>query len=112
MSKSTEKFYIVAIRHNPQLGSYVYGAHVGTKRMNKRSISSSFDYYGSRKSIRFSLHADSVFHSHYSFMDDDSVYGSIEYYGFDAREDAKHYLETSFPSKRGNYAQAMKVLEA
>lgn len=112
MSKSAEKFYIVAIRHNPQLGSYVSGAYVGSKRMNKNSVSGVFDYYGSRKSLRFSLHADSVFQSHFCLTDDNCVYGSMEYYGFDDSKDARNYIEKSFPSQRGNYAQAMKVLGA
>ena len=106
-----EKFYVVAERINPQLGIYLSDVYVGTKRTNQRSISFTFDYFGSPRVIKFELHADPINHAHCDGGDDNCVYGSMAYYGFEKAEDARAYLERRW-SKHYNFAKCVAKLAA
>ena len=106
-----EKFYIIAERQNPQLGTYLSNAFVGTKRVNKRSISTSYEYLGSKRTMKFELSADNASKAHCDLGGDGCVYGSMAYYGFDSLEDAVAYLDKRW-SKHYNYDRCRKALAA
>lgn len=113
--KNTEKFYIVAERYNPQLGTYLSDVFVGAKRVNKTSISCRFDFHGSPKTMRFSLSkyvdSDTGHFYHSPVMFQSCVYGSMYYSGFDTAEEAKAYLETKW-SNHHNFEKCMAKLVA
>lgn len=90
-----EKFYIVAERDNPQLGTYLMNVYVGKKRINKYSLSCTFDYYGSPKTLKFTLGVGRD-NKHSCINGDNSIYGSVYYFGFDTIEDARKYLEANW----------------
>lgn len=94
-----EKFYVIAERYNPQLGLYLMALYIGKKRVNKNSISCSFDYYGSSKTLKFSLGVDKD-GKHSCISGDNSIYGSVNYYGFDSVEETKAYLEANWKDSK------------
>lgn len=114
--KAIDKFYIVAERYNPQIGTYLSDVYVGKKRNNKDSISCQFDYYGSKKTLKFSIgtiidRINLCNEYHYCFNPGNCVYGNMNYYGFDTCDKAKAYLESQWP-KHYNYEKCMKKLSA
>ena len=109
MKKPAEKFYIVAERNNPQLGTYLSGVYVGRKRVNKNSISCTFDYYGSSRTLKFGLVGSGDIHGHYCLGGTDCVYGSMSYLGFETAREAQIYLDRNWPDHY-NYAKCEKVL--
>lgn len=88
-----EKFYVVAERHNPQLGTYLSNVFVGTRRNNKASITCSYENGGYKESLRFSCCVNTTDGIHYCLNTHACVYGSMSYYGFESAELAKAYLE-------------------
>jgi len=105
---SKPKFFIVAIRYNPQIGLYLSNVIVGDKRENKNTISCKYDFYGDRKSLRFG-YSTATDGSHYCLSPDKSLYGSMTYYGFDTAAGAKSYIDNHFSGSH-NYDSAMKTL--
>lgn len=106
-----EKFYIVAERINPQLGTYLSDVYVGTKRVNKQSISCVYERFGEKQTMRFEKYIEPENHSHCDIGGDNCVYGSMAYYGFDKPEDAAAYLTKRWP-KHYNFERCMKKLQA
>lgn len=77
-----DKFFIIGIRHNPQLGSYLSKTIVAKPKVNKASITAKFEEYGSSTSLRFSICPCSTDGRHYSLTSQECVYGGYEYIGF------------------------------
>ena len=75
-----DKFYIVGIRHNPQLGSYLSKAIVAKPKMNKTCISAKFEDYGSSVSLKFCK--DAWNNRYRCITSQRCVYGDYEYIGF------------------------------
>ena len=95
-----EKFYVVAERDNPQLGTFLSNVYVGKKRITKNAVSCSIDYYGSTKNLKFSLSMSGPYRKHTFVGRDDSIYGSMYYYGFDNIEDAIGYLKDEWSNSK------------
>ena len=110
MKKTAAKFFIVAERHNPQLGTYLSKVYIGKRRDNKASITCVFDNFDYRESLSFSLCANTD-GGHYCLNTDRCVYGSMSYYGFETAESAKAYLEKNW-SKQYNFTRFIKQLTA
>ena len=108
MKKPAEKFYIVAERDNPQLGTYLSNVFIGTKRINKTSISCRFDDYGSR-TLKFGLVGVGDIHGHYCISSGSCVYGSMIYYGFETAREAQIYLDRNWATHR-NYERCSQIL--
>lgn len=106
-----EKFYIVAERQNPQLGTYLSDVHVGARRNNKQSITCTFEYLGEKRSLRFSDYAMHESKIHSCVNAGNCLYGSMSYYGFDTLEAVTAYLEKNW-SKHYNFERCMKKLQA
>jgi hypothetical protein len=112
INEAAEKFYIVAERDNPQLGTYLSDVYIGKKRINKNSLSCSFNYYGSSKTLKFTLGVSrDNYAKHSCISGDNSIYGSMSYFGFDTAEDAKNYIESKW-SSHYNFNKCMKKLNA
>lgn len=111
MKKPTAKFFIVAERHNPQLGTYLSNVYVGKRRDNKTSITCVYDDYGSQSSLRFSMYANLEDGTHYCLNAKDCVYGSMSYYGFETAEQAKAYLEKNWKTHH-NFGRCIEKLVA
>ncbi len=109
MKKSAEKFYIVAERDNPQLGTYLSNVFVGTKRLNKNSISCRFDDCG-RRTLKFGLVGVGDDNMHYCSSSSECVYGSMIYRGFETARDAQTYLDRNWTAHR-NYERCSKILK-
>ena len=109
MKKPAEKFYIVAERDNPQLGTYLSNVFVGTKRINKNSISCQFDDYGSR-TLKFGLVGSGDDNMHYCTSSSECVYGSMIYRGFETAREAQIYLDRNWATSR-RYEQCSKILD-
>lgn len=109
MKKPAEKFYIVAERDNPQLGTYLSNVFVGTKRINKNSISCRFDDCGSR-TLKFGLVGVGDIHGHYCINSGSCVYGSMIYRGFETAREAQLYLDRNWSTSR-NYERCSKILD-
>lgn len=109
MKKPTEKFYIVAERNNPQLGTYLSNVFVGTKRVNKKSITCQFDD-GCSRSLKFGLVGYGEFHNHNCISSESCVYGSMVYRGFDTAHEAQIYLDRTWPSSN-KYEKCSKLLK-
>ena len=77
-----DKFFIIGIRHNPQLGSYLSKTIVAKPKVNKASITAKFDEYGSSTSLRFSICPCTADGIHYAITSQECVYGGYEYIGF------------------------------
>lgn len=105
--RTPEKFYIVAERDNPQLGTYLSDVFVGKRRDKDGYILCSYDYYGSRKSLKFAFGMNDG--KHWCINPGSSVYGSMDYYGFDTAEEAKEYLEANW-SDHHNFKKCMDKL--
>lgn len=108
MKKPAEKFYIVAERDNPQLGTYLSNVFIGTKRVNKNSISCRFDDYGSR-TLKFGLVGSGDGNMHYCTSPDICAYGSMIYRGFETAREAQQYLDHNWSASR-NYERCSKIL--
>lgn len=80
-----DKFYIIGVRHNPQLGSYLSKVIVAASKVNKASITAKFEEYGSVSSLKFTCHPDAT-GKHYCKNESTCVYGSYSYYGFSSKE--------------------------
>lgn len=106
-----EKFYIIAERLNPQLGTYLSDAFVGTKKVNMTSISVRYDHLGLKCSLKFSLYANNPDKMHYDKCGNGCAYGSMAYYGFDTFEDAAAYLSKHW-SKHYRYESCLAKLKA
>ena len=104
----TMPFYIVVERDNPQLGTYLNDVYIAKARDKGNYLLCTFDYYGSRKSFRFSTSKNRD-GSHWCINPGESVYGSMNYYGFDTAEDAKEYLEANW-SDHHNFKKCMDKL--
>lgn len=110
MKKPAEKFYVVAERNNPQLGTYLFEVIVGTRRNNKASISCRYDYYGSSRTLKFGLNGVGDLHGHYCISSDNCVYGSMTYRGFETAREAQIYLDRNWTDSR-KYEQCSKILD-
>ena len=77
-----DKFYIIGIRYNPQLGSYLSKTIVAKPKVNKASITATFEEYGSKTSLRFSICPCPTDGRYYSLTSQKCVYGGYEYIGF------------------------------
>lgn len=109
MKKPVERFFIVAERNNPQLGTYLSNVYVGKRRNNKTTLTCTFDYYGSSKSLRFSFCANTADGIHYCLNGGDCVYGSMSYFGFATQDKAKAYLDKNWAGHR-NYESCCEKL--
>lgn len=96
---SVKNFYIVVERDNPQLGTYLNNVYVGKRRDRDSYILCSYDYYGQRKSLKFSLGKNND-GAHWCINPGSSVYGSMEYYGFDSADEAKTYLKSNWANSK------------
>lgn len=105
--RAPEKFYIVAERDNPQLGIYLSNVYIGKRRDKDGYIICSFDYYGSRKSLKFYFGMNDGKHN--CTNPGNSLYGSMDFYGFDSAEEAKDYLKRNW-SKSINFDRCMNEL--
>ena len=85
-------FYIVGVRHNPQLGSYLSKAIVAAGVQNKASITAKFEEYGSTTSVKFNIGHDND-GCHYAKSSPSCVYGSYSYYGYHSKDDAINALK-------------------
>ena len=106
-----EKFYIVAERYNPQLGTYLSNVFVGKRRDNKASITCVYENCGYKESLRFSCCANMTDGIHYCLNTKGCLYGSMSYYGFESAELAKAYLEKHW-SKHRRFEQCVAKLAA
>ena len=106
-----EKFYIIAERHNPQLGTYLSGAYIAAKRVNKCSITATYDYYGTKRKMKFDLYKNPSNGVHIGISDSECAYGSMAYYGFDTLDKALIYLKTCWPNHY-NLDRCLKALQA
>lgn len=97
--ETAPKFYVVAERYNPQLGTYLAAVYVGKRKENKNTVSCVFDYYGSKKSLKFEKNPCGAWQLHYFAGKDNCVYGSMSYFAFDTPELAKAYLEGKWGGK-------------
>ena len=77
-----DKFFIIGIRHNPQLGSYLSKTIVAKPKVNKDSITAKFEEYGSSTSLRFHICPCTADGIHYAITSQKCVYGGYEYIGF------------------------------
>lgn len=110
MAKSAEKFYVVVERNNPQLGTYLSEVIVGTRRNNKESISCRYDFYGSSRTLKFTLHGNGDINGHYCIGGSSNcLYGSMSYYGFERAADAQIYLDRNWATSR-KYAECSAKL--
>ena len=87
-----DKFYILGIRSNPQLGCYLSKAFNAKPKVNTASITAKFTEYGSSTSLRFALtpNADGV---HWCMSQQNCVYGGYSYEGYSSKEKAIAALE-------------------
>jgi len=109
-----DKFFIIGIRHNPQLGDYLSKAVVAKAKMNKASITAKFEEYGEEISLKFTLHHDFT-GEHWQIGTNNCVYGSYSYYGYSNKNDAINALKawTIKPGPSADRANAgIKVFEA
>ena len=102
-----DKFYIVGIRHNPQLGSYLSKTIVAKPKLNKTSITAKFEEYGSSSSLRFSIVPYSN-GQHYCLTSQNCVYGGYEYLGFSDKNAAIAELQ-KWTTKSGSSAARAKI---
>ena len=86
-----DKIYVIGIRHNPQLGSYLSKVIVASAKVNKCSITAKFEEYGSPTSLKFSK--DGWNGQHHCLTDQHCVYGGYEYIGFSTKERALAELQ-------------------
>ena len=103
-----DKFYIIGIRHNPQLGSYLSKVKVATTKTNKASITAKFEEYGSTTSLRFSICPCTVDGRHYCLKTQECVYGGYDYYGFSDKDKAIAELQ-KWLNVPGSSAERAKV---
>ena len=97
-----DKFYVIDIRHNPQLGDYLSKAVIAKAKVNKASITATFDDYGSPTSLKFSLTHDFT-GEHYQIGNNNCVYGSYSYFGYSNKSDAINALK-AWTTKPGSSA--------
>ena len=107
--KAMAKFFAVGVRHNPQLGSYLYKLIVGTRKDNKCSISLKFTEYGCARSMKFARSMGAGAMAHYCIERDGSVYGSVTFIGFDTPDAAMAYVRKWNGDRRAN--EYMSILE-
>lgn len=88
-----DKFFIIGVRHNPQIGTYLSKVAIAKAKQLKTSISTTFEDYGSTTRIKFGQSCD-IDGRHYQVGNTSCVYGSYTYYGFHDKADAIKYLET------------------
>ena len=77
-----DKFYIIGVRHYPQLGSYLSKTIVAKPEVNKDSITVKFKEYGSSTSLRFPICPCTADGLYYSLTSKKYVYGGYTYIGF------------------------------
>lgn len=82
-----DKFYIIGIRHNPQLGSYLSEAIVAKPRIGKQFISVPYESYGSKSNLRFTLQPNFI-GQHFCRSRSKCVYGDYEYIGYSSKDAA------------------------
>lgn len=87
-----DKLYIIGIRYNPQLGSYLSKAVVAASKVNKTCISAKFDDYGSATVLKFSLQPN-INGRHYCKSAQQCAYGDYEYIGFSDKAKAIEELQ-------------------
>ncbi len=98
-----DKFYIVGIRYNPQLGSYLSKTIVAKPKLNKTSITAKFEECGSSSSLRFSICPCTVDGRHFCLTKQNCVYGGYDYYGFSDKNAAIAELQ-KWTTKSGSSA--------
>jgi len=104
-----DKLYIIGVRYNPQLGSYLSKVKVAKVKVNKTCISAKFEDCGYTTSVKFYLHAgqDGM---HFQKGENSCVYGSYTYYGFEDKDKAIAYLKATWlECPRGSSAGQAKV---
>ena len=111
MKEATVKMYLVAERYNPQLGTYLFDVWVGKRRDNKNTVSCSFDWHGSKTSLKFFKETGGAYKQHYYAGKDNSIYGSMSYYAFDMAEDVARYLKDKWAESR-KLEECLKKIEA
>jgi len=102
-----DKFFIIGIRHNPQLGDYLSKAIVAKAKVNKASITAKFEEYSSETSLRFTLHSDTT-GKHFQIGTNSCVYGGYSYYGYFSKEAAINALK-AWTTKSGSSADRAKA---
>ena len=80
-----DKLYILGVRYNPQLGSYLSKVKVAKAKVNKTCISAKFDDCLSTKTLRFSLTPDNS-GRHWCLSKERCVYGDYTWLGFSNKE--------------------------
>lgn len=101
------KFFIIGIRHNPQLGDYLSKAVIAKAKVNKASITAKFEEYGSETSLKFTIH-HGITGEHYQIGTNDCVYGGYSYHGYSNKNDAINALK-AWTSKPGSSASRAKA---
>lgn len=86
-----EKFYIIGIRSNPQLGSYLSKVKIATTKTNKTCITAKFEDLGEMTSLKFkqSPYCAGVYTSKSK-----CVYGGFMYLGYSDKSKAIAELQT------------------
>ena len=102
-----DKFFIIGIRHNPQLGDYLSKAVVAKAKVNKASITAKFEEYGSETSLKFSLH-HGITGAHWQIGTNNCAYGGYSYYGYFNKNEAIDTLK-SWTIKPGSSADRAKA---
>ena len=77
-----DKFFIIRIRHSPQLGSHLSKTIVAKPKVNKDSIMAEFEEYGSIISLRFPICLCTEDGIYYDLPSQKCVYGGYTYIGF------------------------------
>lgn len=107
-----DKLYIIGVRYNPQLGSYLSKVIVANAKVNKTCISAKFEDYGSTVSLRFST-TPNVDGRHVCLTRQNCVYGGYDYYGFSDKDKAIAELQkwTTQTKSVGSAARAKIGIE-
>jgi len=109
-----DKFYVIGIRHNPQLGDYLSKAVIAKAKVNNASITAKFNECGSETSLKFTLHHD-ITGEHFQIGSSSCTYGGYSYYGYSSKNDAINALKawTTKPGSSATRAEAaIAVFEA
>ena len=81
-----EKFYIIGVRDNPQLGCYLSMAKVAEAKVNKTHIRAMYDDFNEKRSLRFALNECDGYHR--CITSEKCAYGGYTYLGFSKKENA------------------------
>ena len=107
-----KKFYIIGVRDNPQLGSYLSMAKVAEAKVNKTHIRATYEDLGSKQSLRFALEEHAGVHR--CITSQKCAYGGYTYFGFSKKENAIKELTrwSKLLTSSGKRAkEALKIFE-